>query len=91
MKKKKGFKLKKKSFWRAIRITGIVALLFQMIMSGILMIEFVRFPILPTKYMLLLALVLIIGLVPSLLLLLLRDGRKGIIPGMRRKEAGNTA
>lgn len=82
MKKKKGFKLKKKSLWRAIRITGIVAILFQMIMSGILMIEFVRFPILPTKYMLLLALVLIIGLVPSLLLLLLRDGKKGLIPGI---------
>jgi LCP family protein required for cell wall assembly len=82
MKKKKGFKLKKKSFWRAIRITGIVALLFQMIMSGILMIEFVWFPILPTKYMLLLALVLVIGLVPSLLLLLIRDGKKGLIPGI---------
>ena len=82
MKKKKGIKLKKKSFWRAIRITGVVALLLQMIMSALLMIEFVYFPILPTKYMLLLALVLIVVFVPSLLLLLLWDGKKGLIPGI---------
>ena len=80
MKKKK--RVKWKSFWRAVRIAGVAALALQIIMAGVLMIEFVRFPILPAKYMLLLALVLIVGLVPSTLLILIRDGKKGFIPGL---------